>query len=552
MPVINTSYKDLVRIIGHDVPIETVLEQVPLLGGVIDEHEEGSDDIAIEFFPNRPDMYSAEGISRGLKAFLGFEPGLKDYKVGKSDVKAIVTDEVKEIRPYFMAAVVKGVSIDDRALKSIMELQEKLHTTLGRKRTKLAIGVHDLDKVVPPFTFKAVGPESMSFVPLTKTEAMTPKEILEKHEKGKAFAHLLDGYEKYPMIFDANGDVLSFPPIINGALTTVTVNTKNIFIDVTGFDENAVEICLNIVASALVERGGSIFTVEMEGAPKKQYPDMTSRQKTISLAECNRVNGIPLDGAQAVEALKRVGMDGKADGDSVTAYIPAYRFDILHDADIYEEIAIGYGFEKFGKCKMDITQTYGKLLPETSFSENLKDVVVGLGYTELTTLTLSNQRDEYVISGFPEVDTVTVKNPITEDHTCLRAYLMPSLMRILRHNKHRDLPQKIFEIGYVIRNAKNVLHLCLLQAASKTSFTEIKSVTESILRELDVKYSFSVCDYTTFVPGRGAFIEIDGKKVGVFGEMAPKTIVDYEMTHPVMMMEMDISGIIAEKSGRLF
>ena len=552
MPVMNTSYKDLVRLVGHDVPMDTMLEQIPLLGGVIDEHEEGSDAIAIEFFPNRPDMYSAEGIARGLKAFLGYEPGLKKYDIGKSDVKAIVTDEVKKIRPYFVGCVVKGVSIDDQALKSIMELQEKLHTTLGRKRTKLAIGVHDLDKVKPPFTFKAVDPDGMSFVPLTKTEAMTPREILQKHEKGKAFAHLLDGYDKYPMIFDANGDVLSFPPIINGALTTVTVNTRNIFIDVTGFDAKSVEICLNIVASALVERGGQICTIEMEGAPKKVYPDFTPSEKTISIKECNAVNGIPLTSEECIKALNRSGMDGKADGDRLTAYIPAYRFDIMHDADIYEEVSIGYGFEKYGHKKMNVTQTFGSLLPETSFSENLKDIMIGLGYTELTTLTLSNQREEFGISGLPEVEVVTVKNPITEDHTCLRAYMMPSLMRILRHNKNRDLPQKIFEVGYVIRNARNVLHLCALQAASRTSFTEIKSVTESVLREMNVEYTISSCDYTTFLPGRGAFIEVDGKRIGVFGEMSPKCITDYELTHPVMMMEMDISGIIAKQSGRLF
>ena len=552
MPVMNTSYKDLVRIIGHDVPMDTMLEQIPLLGGVIDEHEEGSDAIAIEFFPNRPDMYSAEGIARGLKAFLGYEPGLKKYDIGKSDVKAIVTDEVKEIRPCFVGCVVKGVTIDDQALKSIMELQEKLHTTLGRKRTKLAIGVHDLDKVRPPFTFRAVDPDGMSFVPLTKTEAMTPREILQKHEKGKAFAHLLDGYKKYPMIFDADGNVLSFPPIINGALTTVTVNTKNIFIDVTGFDAKSVEICLNIVASALVERGGQICTIEMEGAPKKVYPDFTPFEKTVSIKACNEVNGIPLTGEECVKALNRSGMDGKVDGDRLTAYIPAYRFDIMHDADIYEEVSIGYGFEKYGHKKMKVTQTFGSLLPETSFSENLKDVMIGLGYTELTTLTLSNQREEFGISGLPEVDVVTVKNPITEDHTCLRAYMMPSLMRILRHNKNRDLPQKIFEVGYVIRDAKNVLHLCALQAASRTSFTEIKSVTESVLREMNMEYTISSCDYTTFLPGRGAFIEVDGKRIGVFGEMSPKCITDYELTHPVMMMEMDISGIIAKQSGRLF
>ncbi|MBQ4368953.1 MAG: phenylalanine--tRNA ligase subunit beta, partial [Candidatus Methanomethylophilus sp.] len=443
-------------------------------------------------------------------------------------------------------------TIDDQALRSIMELQEKLHTTVGRKRTKLAIGVHDLDKVRPPFTFKAVDPDSMSFVPLAKTEAMTPREVLTKHEKGKAFAHLMDGYDKFPIIFDADGNVLSFPPIINGALTTVTVNTKNIFIDVTGFDEKSVEVCLNIVASALVERGGQICTIEMEGAPKKVYPDLTPREKTVSIEACNHVNGIPLTGEECVKALQRCGIDGKAEGDRLTAYVPAYRFDILHDADIYEEVSIGYGFEKYGKSRMNVTQTFGKLLPETTFSENLKDIMIGMGYMELTTLTLSNERDEFGISGLPEVEVVKVKNPITEDHTCLRAYMMPSLMRILRHNKNRDLPQKIFEVGYVIRNAKNVLHLCALQAASRTSFTEIKSLTESVLREMRVDYTIESCDYSTFLPGRGAFVVVNGKRIGLFGEMAPKCITDYELTHPVMMMELDLSDLIAERSGRLF
>ena len=552
MPVINTSYADLKRIVGKDVSMDTVLKEVPLLGGVIDEHEEGSDAIAIEFFPNRPDMYSAEGIARGLRAFLGFEPGLKKYDLGHSDVKAIVTDDVKKIRPYFMAAVVKGVTIDDQALRSIMELQEKLHTTLGRKRTKLAIGVHDLDKVKPPFRFEAVDPDSFSFVPLAKTEAMTPREILTKHEKGKAFAHLLDGYDKFPMIFDADRNVLSFPPIINGSLTTVTVNTRNIFIDVTGFDEKAVEICLNIVATALVERGGTVCTVEMEGAPKKIYPDFTPLKKTVSLEACNRVNGIPVTGEEAIKALARCGIDAECSGDALTAYVPAYRFDIMHDADIYEEVAIGYGFEKFGMSKMNVTQTFGKLLPETSFSENIKDIMVGMGYTELNTLTLSNEREEFEISGLPTVDVVKVKNPITEDHTCLRAYLMPSLIRILRHNKNRDLPQKIFEVGYVIRDTLTVPHLCALQAASRTSFTEIKSLTESVLREMRIEYTIEPCDYPTFLPGRGAMVRSEGKVLGIFGEMSPKCITDYGLTHPVMMMEMNLSDIIASRSGRLF
>ena len=464
----------------------------------------------------------------------------------------MVTPGVKEIRPYFMCAAVFGVDVDDTALRSMMEMQEKLHITVGRKRSKLAIGIHDLDKVTPPFTFEAVDPDRFSFVPLAKTEKMTMREILEKHEKGRAYAHLMDGMEKFPVILDAKGNVLSFPPIINGALTTVTTSTRNLFVDVTGFDEGAVEECVNIVTTALAERGGTIRRVHMKGAPKESYPNLEPRTMTVSLKECGRFVGVDFTPEQAVEALGRMGLGAECDGDRLTVRIPAYRMDFLHDADVYEDVAIGYGFDNYGKKRHDVTQTFGKLLPETSFSEKVKDIMIGLGYTELTTLTLSNKRDEFEISGLPEVDAVTVKNPITEEHTCLRSYLMPSLMKILRHNKHRDLPQKIFEVGFVIRDAKTVLHLCALQAASRSSFTEVKSLTESVLREMNVEYTFETCDYSTFIPGRGAFITVDGQRIGVFGEMSPRTITDYEMTHPVTMLEMDLTGIISKRSGRLF
>ncbi len=552
MTNVNFSYKDLEKLMGKEFPQDKILENLQLIGSDTGDTVPGSDEMTVEFFPNRPDMYGVEGIARAMRAFLGMEPGLKEYKVEDSDIKAVVTPEVKEIRPYFMCAAVFGAEIDDTALRSIMEMQEKLHITVGRKRTKLAIGIHDLDKVTPPFTFRAADPDTFSFVPLAKTEEMTMRQILSEHEKGKAYAHLMDGMEKFPVITDAEGKVLSFPPIINGALTAVTTSTKNLFVDVTGFDAGAVESCVNIVTTALAERGGVIKRVHMEGAPKESYPNLEPRTKTVSLAECNRFIGYDLTPEQAVAALGRMGLGAECSGDSLTVRIPAYRLDFLHDADVYEDVAIGFGFDNYGKKRHDVTQTFGKLLPETTFSEKVKDIMIGLGYTELTTLTLSNARDEFGISGLPEVDSVTVKNPITEDHTCLRSYLMPSLMKILRHNKHRDLPQKIFEVGYVIRDSKTVLHLCALQAASRSSFTEVKSLTESVLREIGTEYSLETCQYSTFIPGRGASVMVKGKQIGVFGEMSPKTITDYEMTHPVIMMEIDLTDMIAENSGSLF
>ena len=190
-------------------------------------------------------------------------------------------------------------------------------------------------------------------------------------------------------------------------------------------------------------------------------------------------------------------------------------------------------------------------MPITGLSESLRDVMVGMGFMEVTTLTLSNEREEYTISGLPELKPVTVLNPITEDHTCLRSYLTPSLMRIFRRNKHRDLPQRIFEIGDVVVDAKRRKHLCAMVMHSKTSFTEIKSYTEAVLREIGADYTIAASDYPTFIPGRGAEIVVGGRTIGFFGEMAPKVITDFEITHPVIMFEMDISVFAETHTGSI-
>ena len=551
MPVINFKYTDLCSLIGKKVPQEVLIERIPLIGADMHQTEGFCEDMSVEFFPDRPDLFCVEGLARALRAFLDIEPGLKKYSVSDSNIVATVEDPVLNVRPCFACAAVKDVNVTDDLIRSLMELQEKLHMTIGRKRSKLAIGVHDLDKVEPPFRYTAVKPGEISFIPLNSTEKMDLKEILKSHDKGKEYANLLNGKEKYPIILDKNNDVLSFPPIINGALTTVTTSTKNIFIDVTGNDQKAVKGALDIVATALAERGGKICRVKMVNCSSDHSPDLREMKSQISIKECCRFLGIDLSGNEMKEAIERMGMSASVNGDMVDILIPSTRLDMMHKVDLYEDVAIGYGFERFGGPYIS-RQTPGELGPVTSFSNKMRDVMIGLGFTEVTTLTLSNQKDEFERSGLPVKTSTRVTNPITEDHTCLRSYLMPSLMRILRHNKHRDLPQRIFEIGFVSDEHHTTPHMCGMVAASKTSFTEIKSIAESVAREMSIEYAISPCEYRTFIDGRGAFISSNGKVVGFFGEVSPKVITDYEMTHPVMMFEIDLSNIIEDKAGSLF
>ena len=552
MPVINFNYHDLCSLIGEEVPKKTLIERIPMIGSDMHDTDGEEDDMSVEFFPDRPDLYNVEGLARGLRAFLDIEPGMYEYDVEETDIDVFVDESVKDVRPIFRCAAVFDVEIDDTLLKSIMEAQEKLHITIGRKRSKLAIGVHDLDKVTPPFTYKAVKPKDIRFVPLTKDEEWDLEEILEKHEKGVGYRHLLDGYDRYPIITDANGDVLSFPPIINGALTTVTTETRNLFIDVTGYDVKAVKGALDILCTAMAERGGSIATVVMhDGDEEYLSPDFSPSSWQYSASKCAAFLGLPLTPEEQVMSLRRMGMDALAEGDTIHVEVPCTRLDIMHESDIFEDVATGYGYENFGKQEKKLSQTTGGLMPITSLSESLRDVMVGMGFTEVTTLTLSNEREEYEISGLPELKPVTVMNPITEDHTCLRSYLTPSLMRIFRRNKHRDLPQRIFEVGDVIVDAKRRRHLCAMVMHSKTSFTEIKSYAEAVLREMGIEYSIVASEYPTFIPGRGAEVIVGGKTVGFFGEMAPKVITDFDITHPIIMFELDISEFAESRSGSI-
>ena len=528
------------------------MDRIPLIGADMHDTEGGNDDMSVEFFPDRPDLFSVEGLARGLRAFLDITPGMKEYRSVEGGIRVKVDDSVMSVRPCFSCAVIRNVNVTDDLIRSMMELQEKLHLTIGRKRSKLAIGIHDLDKVAPPFVYKAVSPKEVRFVPLTCTEEMDLDQILSSHAKGIEYADLLKGKKKYPIILDKNNNVLSFPPIINGALTTVTTDSRNLFVDVTGTDQKAVKGALDIVVTSLAERGGTIETVGLEGSLAFRSPDLSPRKMSISVKRAEEFIGIELGSKGVTDALKKMGMDAASvSKDTVDVLIPVTRLDIMHEVDIMEDIAVGYGFEHFGGSYSSV-QTAGSLSPDSLFSEKVRDIMIGLGFNEVTTLTLSNENDEFTISGLPEKVSTQILNPITEDHTCLRSYLMPSLMRILRHNKHRDLPQKIFEIGYVSSEHCSIPHLCALFTASKVSFTEIKSVAESIVRELAVKYELLPCSYRTFIEGRGAKIIVEGKEVGIFGEVSPKVVTDFEITHPVIMFEMDLSSIISGKEGRLF
>lgn len=542
MPVISMEYDDLIDLLGQKVEMEKLIDIIPMMGADIERIDYTQMDI--EFFPNRPDLYSVEGVARALRGYLDLEVGLSKYPISDSDVKLIVEPTVNEVRPYIVSGLVRGVEMTDFFIQSLMDMQEKLHLTLGRKRLKVAIGVHDYKDISPPFTYKAVDPESVQFIPLGKTEAMDLEEILRKHEKGRDYAWTLEGYPKYPIIMDSQNEVLSFPPIINGTLTTVTEDTKDIFLDLTGNDMNAVNHALNIVSTALAERGGKIERVEVIFPDESlKTPNLEPINMDLELGYLNSMLGTDISLENAVLHLKRMRYGAKINDDKIITQIPAYRGDILHPIDLVEDVAISYGYMKFDSV-LPKAMTFGKPIKIIKFCGKLRTVMIGYGYNEVMTLTLSNEKEQFEKMQLEVSDRAIAKNPLTEDHTCLRVSLIPSLLSTLRVNRHRDLPQKIFEVGIVVPEIQNIHKLAGVAIHPKASFTEAKSLVEGILRTLDVQYTISPNTHGSFVNGRCASVNCGENKIGIFGELHPQVITNFDLSNPILAFELDVTGML--------
>jgi phenylalanyl-tRNA synthetase beta chain len=541
MPVITLQYDDLEKLTGTDK--ETFIKRVPMIGADIERVED--EYIDIEFFPDRPDLYSVEGAARAMRGFLDIETGLSEYEVRPYKISISISEDILRIRPFLGCAVVRGVKFTSSSIKSLMDLQEDLHWGLGRNRKKVSIGVHDLSRVKPPFRYMAVEP-GFEFVPLDYTEKMSMTEILEKHPKGKRFAHLVKGFDKYPIILDANDNVLSFPPIINGTLTSVTEDTTDLFIDVTGLGE-AVYKTLNIVVTALAERGGQVEFVRVirPGGEELVLPDLEPEARYITKTEVKFLLGMDLPLEEIVKQLKRMRFGAEAvDEETVEVKVPAYRADILHNSDLVEDIAKGYGYENI-KVRIPETYTAGKAHSISLLRSRTNEIMVGLGYFEVMPFTLTSEKINFENMCRPKTDDVTyVLHPISEDQTMIRTTLLPNLLEILSLNQHRELPQKIYEFGEVVSNEITGQHVAAVSIHPQANFTEIYEIVDALMREMMLPYEVKESSDPAFLYGRRADLYVKGKKLGVFGEFHPEVITNFGLGYTVVGFELDLNGLI--------
>ena len=537
MPVVRLYYEDLEEMVGASR--DTIMVRLPMMGADIGKSA-AEDYVDVEFFPDRPDLYSSEGVARALQGFLDIKVGLRKYDVMPGPVAIEVEESVKAVRPIIGCAVVRGLQFSDASIESLMDLQEDLHWGLGRNRRKVAIGVHDISRVTPPFRYIGADP-SREFIPLDFDESMSMREILERHPKGRDYGHILEGFDRYPLIVDAHDNVLSFPPVINGELTRVEEDSHDLFIDVTGTDP-VVYKALNIVVTSLAERGGIVEGVRvLRSEGNFISPNLEPSKWIVSADEANGLIGFDLSPEELAGCLERMRFGANAVDGNVEVLVPAYRADIMHSWDIFEDAAKAYGYDNL-LAELPATVTVGKPYASEVRKAEVREVMTGLGYLETMPFTLTNEAVHFQWMKHEPEGATKVLHPISELHTIIRTSILPSLLEIFSLNQHHTLPQRIFAVGEVVENKRTKTNLAAASIHSGASFSEIRSVADAVLRELMIDAKVSPSEDRAFMPERGADLTADGKRIGCFGELHPEVIRSFGLEQPVVAIEIRLDA----------
>jgi phenylalanyl-tRNA synthetase beta chain len=545
MPVVEFPVEDINRIFS-DYDLEYILNMLPFIG--LDLEHQDDKNIRLEYSPNRPDFSTFYGIARALNGLLGKEIGIPKFEIFENSKNLINVDSsVLEIRPFIVGTVAKGHQLNNKTIKQIVSMQEDLHNGVGRKRSKASIGFHNLDNMDFPLEYTIA--ENLSFIPLDNSSELTLTEILSNTEPGKKFGKLL-GESRYPILRDSNGNVISFPPIINSEGTRIRDGVNNLLVEVTGIDKKAVYNVLDNIVPTLADIGFKLETVSMQqGNTRDSFTaNLNTSLPNIKTDYINKALGLSLSNEDVINCLRKSRLDATVvDSGTINCVIPNYRIDIFGPIDIVEEVAIGYGLYNMEPSLPEF-RFNGNKSRQNYFFDKIRQAMLGMGLIENINFILSNKDIHFKKMNLDKPNFFTVNNSKSDEHDILRQSLLPSLLFSLSKNIHEEYPQKLFEIGPIFKPEKENFekwNLCCVNAFNGVTFSEIKTVLKTLMEIcFNVNFETKPSENLSFVRGRSADIIYKGVVIGQIGEISPLLLDRFKIKMPVAAFELDLTELL--------
>lgn len=529
MVVVEYSYEEIKSKVN--LKKEKIIDILNTIGAPTEEDEE-TKLIKSEITPNRPDWYSLEGLVRSIKTYEKSEEF--KYHTKKSDYKVIIEKGVAKIRPYTVCAVIKGIRFDDQKIKEIVQLQEKLGNTMGRKIKKLGIGFYPLQTIEFPITYTTRKPQEIKYRPLGFDKEVSAQEILKTHKKGEQHGHIIEKFDEYPVFLDNKKRVMCLIPIVNSAETgKVDTNTKDVFVEVTGIEFESINHALNIICCSLADMGGEIYQVKTEYiGDKKQVvtPNLEEREMNYDIKKAEKILGMKVSEEEAEKLLKKMGYKYK----NKKIAIPPYRADILGEIDITEDLAIAIGYNNIKPTMPNFFTSGKKIEKEDKYHATLR----GLGFLETKTFILTNERKIEDIEHKEKI--VEIANQSNEEFTIVRPNLIASILETFEINKTKGLPQRIYEIGETHDGKTNRKKLIFGIMDNKIEFSNFRGYLQTIAREVGFEFELKPTARSPFENEICAEIHIDKENRGIVGKISSDATTKRKIDFQIMVCELDL------------
>ncbi|EGW34451.1 phenylalanyl-tRNA synthetase beta chain [Spathaspora passalidarum NRRL Y-27907] len=586
MPTIPVDKEDLYKLLGRSYTTEEFDELCFDFGLELDE--DTTDDcqgderpqLKIEVPANRYDMLCIEGIAQALNEFLGnVEPPKYTLNPAKPVTSLTIKESTLPIRQYAASAILRNVTFDERTYDSFIAFQDKLHTNLCRNRTLVAIGTHDLDTLTPPFTYEALAPEDIKFKPLNQDKEMNGHELMEFYEKDKnlgKYLHIIRDSPVYPVMLDANRTVASMPPIINSDHSKITLNTKNVWIDVTGTDKTKTEVVIEQIVAMFSRYCKTPFEIEPldiiseHNNESRITPNIAPRVAQAEISYINSCLGLDYSGEEISKLLKKMALEAsqsKEDKDLIDVKVPITRSDVLHQCDIMEDAAIAYGYNNLTKTKPKGESLVAAPLPINKVADILRLASAQAGYLEVMPLTLCSHDENFKFLRQSDDGTKAVKlaNPKTIEYQVVRTTLLPGILKTIKENRKHSLPIKVFESGDIVlknpkleRKAFNQRNWCAIYAGKTSGFEYVQGLLGKIMQTMRTEWLENPKenkgrgywieedkDNATFFPGRGAKIFFraheggEDQHIGALGVLHPEVMTSFEIPYAASSVEIN-------------
>jgi phenylalanyl-tRNA synthetase beta chain len=477
----------------------------------------------IDLPANRTDLLCFNGLVAAFRTFLGsfndrVQPPAPDAWPVRGPVGELRVDaSVSEVRPIVKAALLSDIQFTPASYKSFIDLQEKLHANICRRRSLASIGTHDADAIRWPLTYTAREPDAFSFVHLnsaTPSVARTGRgvfEVLRNDLHLRKFLPLIEDSPVWPVVEDASGKVLSLPPIINSEWSKITLSTRNVLIEVTGTDATKVEVALNTVVTAFaVDAGlriGAVTIVNARGE-SELTPNLQSRPMSLDLGFVRSMLGLSptdLTAAKASAFLSRMGFASSesSDGTALVVQVPPTRTDVLHPVDVVADVAVAYGYGNL-PVRVPAFHAVAALRPITSWTEAVRFNCAYAGFLEVLTLSLCSREEQFANLRLEdpgdddaERSPVSLANPASAEYQICRMSLLVGLFKTLRSNKDAPKPIRLFEVSDVVLRshlplandvgARNERHVAAVYTGANSTGTEhMHGLCDYLMEKLEV------------------------------------------------------------------